>query len=284
MKFSIVTPSFRNSEWLKLCIASVADQTGVELEHIVQDSCSDDGTQDWLPHDSRVKAFIEKDGGMYDAVNRGCRRASGDILAYLNCDEQYLPESFRVVANFFANQPDVDVMFGDVLLVDEEGGPVSYRRAVLPHRVHTRLVHLGTLSCAMFFRRWIVDEGILFDHHWKAIGDAVWIDRLLARGVRMARVPKPLATFTLTGRNLGATEVSRDEAVAWAAQADAPRRWMRLPAVLLQRVRKAFAGAYRRRTLEYDIYTVASPERRIRIRAENLGFRWPHEYGVRAPA
>ena len=55
MKFSIVTPSFRNSQWLKLCIASVADQQGVELEHIVQDSCSDDGTQDWLPHDRRVR-------------------------------------------------------------------------------------------------------------------------------------------------------------------------------------------------------------------------------------
>ena len=91
MKFSIVTPSFRNSRWLKLCIASVADQQGVEFEHIVQDSCSDDGTQDWLPRDRRVKAFIEKDSGMYDAVNRGYRRAQGDILAYLNCDEQYLP-------------------------------------------------------------------------------------------------------------------------------------------------------------------------------------------------
>ncbi len=69
MQFTIVTPSFRNSSWLKLCIASVADQ-GVEAEHIVQDSCSDDGTQDWLPHDSRVISVIEKDTGMYDAVNR----------------------------------------------------------------------------------------------------------------------------------------------------------------------------------------------------------------------
>jgi len=75
VKFPIITPSFRNSRWLKLCIASVADQQGVEFEHIVQDSCSDDGTQDWLPRDSRVKAFIEKDGGMYDAVNRGKRSA-----------------------------------------------------------------------------------------------------------------------------------------------------------------------------------------------------------------
>src|SRR5437773_1639872 len=75
LRFSIVTPSFRSSRWLPLCIASVADQEGVELEHIVQDSCSDDGTQEWLPRDARVKAFIEKDSGMYDAVNRGFRRS-----------------------------------------------------------------------------------------------------------------------------------------------------------------------------------------------------------------
>ena len=61
MQFSIVTPSFRNAQWLKLCIASVADQQGVELEHIVQDAGSDDGTQDWLPYDPRVRAFIEKE-------------------------------------------------------------------------------------------------------------------------------------------------------------------------------------------------------------------------------
>jgi len=51
MKFSIVTPSFHNSQRLKLYVASVADQFGVESGHIVQDSRSDDGTKDWLPHD-----------------------------------------------------------------------------------------------------------------------------------------------------------------------------------------------------------------------------------------
>ncbi len=51
----------------------MADQQGVELEHLAQDSCSDDGTQGWLPQDRRVSAFIEKDAGMYDAINRGYR-------------------------------------------------------------------------------------------------------------------------------------------------------------------------------------------------------------------
>src|SRR6187399_1388121 len=109
MKISIVTPSFRNSNWLKLCIASVADQQGVEVEHIVQDAGSDDGTLDWLPGDSRVKAFVETDSGMYDAINRGFRRATGDILAYLNCDEQYLPGALATVRDFFEKNPDVEV-------------------------------------------------------------------------------------------------------------------------------------------------------------------------------
>src|SRR5262245_26014793 len=91
MDLSVVTPSFRNSQWLKLCVASVADQMNVQLEHIIQDSMSDDGTLNWLPQDKRVKAYIEKDEGMYDAVNRGYRRASGQVLSYINCDEQYLP-------------------------------------------------------------------------------------------------------------------------------------------------------------------------------------------------
>ena len=60
-RFSIITPSYRSLQWLRLCIASVGDQQGVEVEHIVQDSCSDDGTQEMLRGDTRVKAFIEKD-------------------------------------------------------------------------------------------------------------------------------------------------------------------------------------------------------------------------------
>ena len=64
MKFSIITPSFRNSAWLKLCIASIADQHGVEVEHIVQDSCSDDGTQDWLPHDPRVRRWVVREASL----------------------------------------------------------------------------------------------------------------------------------------------------------------------------------------------------------------------------
>src|SRR3569833_700758 len=121
MNFSIITPSFRNSNWLKLCIASVADQTGVTLEHIVQDSCSDDDTENWLPNEGRVKAFIEKDSGMYDAVNRGFRRAQGEILAYLNCDEQYLPGALKRVRDFFEANPNKDKNNTNAIVTNVEG-------------------------------------------------------------------------------------------------------------------------------------------------------------------
>src|SRR5438876_12243892 len=137
--FSIVTPSYRSGQWLRLCIASVADQQGVQLEHIVQDSCSDDGTQEWLPKDSRVQSFIEKDQGMYDAVNRGFRRASGDLLAYLNCDEQYLPGALGEVAQFFETHPEVEVLFADAVVIDRGGAYICHRKALVPTMYHSLL-------------------------------------------------------------------------------------------------------------------------------------------------
>ena len=136
LKFSIITPSFRNSEWLRLCVASVADQEGAEWEHIVQDSCSDDGTQNWLPHDLRVRAFIEKDAGMYDSVNRGFRRAQGDVLAYLNCDEQYLPGALKRVQDFFEENPQIEIALAGTIVVDSEGRYICHRHAMVPHPRH----------------------------------------------------------------------------------------------------------------------------------------------------
>ena len=159
VRCTVITPSRNQSEWLKLCIASVADQGLPATQHIVQDACSDDATRDWLPVDARVEAHIEADGGMYDAINRGLRRAQGDFLAYLNCDEQYLPGTLTKVAAFFERHPDVDILFGDIVMVDERGDYLCHRKVQVPRLNHTWTCHLSTLSCAMFFRRRLVDAG-----------------------------------------------------------------------------------------------------------------------------
>src|SRR5512139_1290262 len=156
MRFSIVTPSFRSSQWLKLCIASVADQ-GLEVEHLVQDAGSDDGTLDWLPRDTRVRAFVEKDAGMYDAINRGLGRASGDLVAYLNCDEQYLPGALSAVKAVFDASPEIDIVLADTVVVDPEGRFVCYRKSLAPWRLLS-WTYLPTTTASIFFRRRVLPD------------------------------------------------------------------------------------------------------------------------------
>src|ERR1700694_5003916 len=118
MKVSVVTPSFKQLPWLKLCVASVADQVGVEIEHIVQDAGTGGDLEIWAASQPSLRLFVEPDAGMYDAINRGLRRATGEICAYLNCDEQYLPGALQAVEKFFQSHPEVDMVFGDVVMVD----------------------------------------------------------------------------------------------------------------------------------------------------------------------
>lgn len=268
---SVITPSYQQVDWLKLCHASVADQEKIEVEHIVQDA----GTRgiESLRENSRLHLFVEKDAGMYDAANRGLRRARGEICAYLNCDEQYLPGALASVEYYFRLNPEVDVLFGDYILVDETGIPFSYRRAILPKAMHLKLAHLNTASCAMFFRRSIIERGFLFDPKWKAIGDAVWIHRLLEEKIPMAAMPVPLAIFTFTGSNLGATARSRTEQEEFRQDLRLPK--LRAPlSVVAHRLQKFLAGAYRRRRVAISIYTKASPTERT-LREATVGFGWP---------
>jgi glycosyltransferase involved in cell wall biosynthesis len=276
VKFSVVTPSYRQLPWLKLCAASIADQGGVEVEHIIQDAGTGGDLEAWAVSQPNLRLFAEPDAGMYDAINRGLRRATGEICAYLNCDEQYLPGALGRVAKFFAAHPEVNVLFGDVILVDQQGTPLSYRRTVLPVRSHVRLAHLNTSTCATFFRRELVDRGFHFDAQWKVIGDAIWIERLLNSKIAMATIHEPLAAFTFTGNNLGETPASRSEALTWKGDTRG-NRLDRVIAVVWHRLRKALAGAYRRRDLEIDIFTLQSPERRQRRIGKQVGFRWPSD-------
>ncbi len=275
VRFSIVTPSFRSSRWLQLCVASVADQ-GVELDHIVQDSCSDDGTLDWLPSDPRVSAFVEKDQGMYDAINRGLRRANGDLLAYLNCDEQYLPGALRAVREFFGAHPEVDVVFGDVVLVGADGGYLAHRKVRAPAKYHTWTCHLATLSCGTFFRKRIITDGkFFFDARLRDVGDGEWMVRMLRGGVKMAALGRFTSVFTKTGANMSAgpnalreNRELRESAPGWAQQL---RPWW----ILQHRLRKVLTGAYRQQPFHYEVYTLESPDRRQLFQVTKPNFRWP---------
>jgi hypothetical protein len=273
MDFSIITPSFRNSEWLKLCVQSVADQRGVTLEHIVQDACSDDGTQTWLPSDPRVKAFIEKDDGMYDAINRGLRRAQGNFLAYLNCDEQYLPGALQTVRTFFERHPETDVVFAGAVVADGQGNYLCHRHALkpTPQQIWFRF---SALTCAIFFRRKVIDSlGVFFDTKYRAVGDFHWVRALMQAGARVAVLDEFTSLFTDDGKNLCLSPRGRAEMDDITCMTPG---WLKATKPLwigLHRWRRLQAGHFTMKPTQYEIYTPTSPTQRVTIAV-------PHPTGV----
>lgn len=274
MQFSIITPSFRSGQWLPLCIASVADQQGASFEHIVQDSCSDDGTQEWLPKDTRVKAFIEKDKGMYDAVNRGLKRSTGDIVAYLNADEQYLPGALKQVADYFAAHPEIEVALPDTVIVDSNGDYLCHRCSLAP-RKHQMWVRFPVLTSALFIRQKVVREmGIYCNTEWRDLGDWVWIMEMVKRGIRFGVLPRFTSTFTDTGENMNLKENAvRERKKKW----DIAPGWVKLlrPAFIAQyRMQLMLRGANSIAPFDYQIYTRNSPAQRKAFHAAHPTSFW----------
>jgi len=263
VKFSIVTPSFRNSQWLKLCIASVADQQGVTLEHIVQDPCSDDGTQDWLPHDRRVKAFFEKDGGMYDAVNRGYRRAQGDILAYLNCDEQYLPGALKAVHDFFEKNPKIEVALAGSIVTDGEGKYICHRPSLVPHPQDIWFRFMALTSGIFIRHRVIHERRIFFDTRWRDLGDFHWVRALMKDRVPMAVCDSFTSVFTDTGENMNLKPNAIREQKETAAMMPGWVRASRPFWILQYLLRRLAAGHFSLPPSSYALYTRQSPTRRV---------------------
>lgn len=273
--FSIITPSFKQIEWLELCAASIADQAGVKQEHIVQDGGSGTAIDEWSSRHPAVQVISEPDEGMYDAVNKGLRRAQGDLCAYLNCDEQYLPGALAGVAAAFAAQPELDVLFADAVVVNERGEYVCQRQTLVPNAWHTATCHLNTLTCATFFRRSIVERGLLFDTAWKDLGDSNWVLTLLKNNVRMAHLPVFTTAFTDTGDNMNMRPNARREARLVRERAGVAARMLRPLTVIHHRVRRLMAGCYFPRKFAYQIYTRSSPEQRVEFRVQNPTFVWP---------
>lgn len=272
---SIVTPSYKQPEWLKLCAASTANQLGVRFEHIIQDAGTP-GVEELVPKASaRLRLFQEKDSGMYDAINRGFLKARGEIVAWLNCDEQYLPGTLRTVVDFFREHPEVDVLFGDALLIDDAGRVVSYRRSLLPHYLHTRLAHLGVLSCSMFLRRSLVQRGFLLDTRWKTIADAVFVVSLLKAKCRMAVLNQPLAAFAITKVNLGQTSFLLAEMEYWRGELPALVRALTPLVILHHRIRKLLGGAYRKWRIHTTLFRPDTQISSQEVQADAVSFAWP---------
>ncbi len=277
LTISVITPSYKQPEWLRLCAASVADQKGegFAVEHIVQDSLSGPEIAEALRPFPNVKLISEKDAGMYDAINRGWEKASGDILCWLNCDEQYLPGALARVADYFRQHPETEVLFADAFVVDTAGNYSCSRQVLVPLLYHTWICHVGTLSCATFFRRDLINErGFMLDTRWKSVGDGDLVARLLRTKVNMRVLRSYLSVFVDTGENLSLRPLALKEMAALASEAPRWAQALRRFWVVLHRVRRMVYGLYQPKPFLADIYTQSSPSRRVHLDIIKPTFHW----------
>lgn len=274
-RISVVTPSYKQIDYLKCCAASVQDQTGdFTVEHLIHDGGSGNEFDHWAEQQKGAVCVSEQDDGMYDAINRGFRKADGDIIAWLNCDEQYLPGTLQRVVRYFEDHPETDILLGDVILVDEVMTPLAYRRAVMPTLGHIRHSHLSTFSAATFVRRRVIDAGLFLQTRWKTIADAVWIEELLKAGYRAATLPEPLAVFGMLGSNLGQSAQLFDERREWEREIGATSKWWKRWYVTEYRLERLRMGAYRLRRVVVSAYIPGSQHR---VRQERwVSGRWTH--------
>ncbi|PQJ28078.1 glycosyltransferase [Rubritalea profundi] len=276
MKFSIVTPSFRQFDYLKRCVRSVGDQaSAVGVEHIIQDASGDQASDCFMEFVTELESvhFVqENDEGMYDAINRGFKKSQGEIVSWLNCDEQYLPKTLEKVAQWFDANPEKDILFGDVILIDSHGELLSYRKAMVPNRNHILACFLPTYSAATFVRRRVIKEGFFLDDNYKAIADAVWIRDLLGEGFVAGVLNEPLAVFTQTGENLGQTEISHLEHEVWKKSKGSVSSVNKYFLSVMHRFRKLINGCYLPKWVNVSIYQNTQTSRQLV--SKTLGGVW----------
>jgi glycosyltransferase involved in cell wall biosynthesis len=180
---SIVTPSFNQSAYLEQTIRSVLEQDYPDIEYIVIDGASTDGSVDIIKkYSPRLAYWIsEKDSGQADAINKGMRRAKGDIVAWLNSDDYYLPGAIQSAVAAFESNPQTVMVYGNMLAVDQTGQTIN--------QLHYRQLTLEDLLCfqiigqpAVFMRRAAFEKagGLDLNFHFM-LDHQLWI-KLAAQG------------------------------------------------------------------------------------------------------
>jgi len=175
---SVVVPSFNQAEYLEQTLRSILDQNYLELELIVIDGGSADGSVDIIRKYERHLKFwcSEPDGGQTQGIIKGFLHATGEIICFLNSDDLFEPRTLHEVGLYFRQHPDVDAVYGDSLWIDA-GGHVLRRQKEIPFN---RFIWLYTYNyipgMSMFWRRKIYDRVGGFNPAFQLAFDAdLWI-------------------------------------------------------------------------------------------------------------
>jgi glycosyltransferase involved in cell wall biosynthesis len=199
---SIVTPSYNQAEFIERTIRSVLEQEYPNLEYVVQDGNSQDGTLDVLRSFAPRLAHFESrpDGGQAHALNLGFQNTRGEIMSYLNSDDLLMPGTLQYVAAYFAGHPKVDVVYSHRVIIDADDREIG--RWVLPRHDHEIILWADYVPQeTLFWRRtlWELTGGYIDETYQFAL-DWDLILRFRGAGAEFVRLPRFLAAFRMQPR------------------------------------------------------------------------------------
>lgn len=157
---SIVTISMNQSRFLPAAVTSVLSQRDVDLEYVIVDAGSTDGSREYLEtlRDARVRLILERDSGPADGLNKGIKATRGEVIGYLNADDLYLAGALRAAGDFLGRRPDVDIVYGDGWIIDGEDRVVRQLEST-PWGLRQYLYGgVSVLQQSTFFRRAAFDR------------------------------------------------------------------------------------------------------------------------------
>jgi glycosyltransferase involved in cell wall biosynthesis len=195
--FSVVTPSYNQGQFIRATIESVLSQGVPDLQYLVVDGGSKDGTVAILEEYRGRLSFVSKpDQGTGDAVNKGLALCQAEIIGWLNSDDIYYPQTLPRVLELFELHPEVDVIYGRAHHIDEQGKVIEeYATAEWSFEALTR--HCIISQPAAFFRRRVFEKyGLLAKAHKYCVDYEFWI-RLGKNGARFLFVPEFFAATRL---------------------------------------------------------------------------------------
>lgn len=214
-KISIITPSLNQAAFIEQTIQSVLNQNYPNLEYIVMDGASTDGTLKILnKYKNRITFISQKDKGQSDAINRGLNLATGDILGYLNSDDFLEKNCLYAVGNFFLNNPKCRWVSGKCNIVDSKGNKVRkpvtiYKNLFLKYmRCLNSLYVLNYISQPVtFWKREIIDEVGFFNRAFHYSMDYDYWLRINKKH-KLGFIDNYLASFRVHKNSKGSTNLS----------------------------------------------------------------------------
>jgi glycosyltransferase len=200
MKLSVVTAVMNGAQTLPAMLVSLGQQTHPDIEHIAQDGGSTDGTLEILRARRRIASSIMStpDAGIYDGINKGITRATGDVIGLLHADDQLAdPTVLAAVATILAD-PEIDGVYGDLQYIAADGRVLRHWTAG-PYR-NSRL-KWGWMPPhpTVYLRRHVFDRHGTYDAEFRISGDYEAMLRYLASGVRLAYLPQVMVQMQVGG-------------------------------------------------------------------------------------